>query len=211
MKTLTVSLLLITYSLTSWCQYPRQYIQNLQHVAQVTFPGPPTVDSLTTNLSYRLVNEKVMYIASCSRTKQNFGGTINSVYDGAINDMTDVTHGTIVYKKDITEQGLQGIEVETHSTDSSKDFYLFFRIFYFNDVEITQGMMFPKEVQRSDSRINLYFSTFKLLIKPNYIRQNTSVSALAVLKYALMILLVLAAIIAFIVFLTRRSYSKQKQ
>jgi hypothetical protein len=211
MKRLIFSTLLILSSVAAWCQYPHQYIQDLQHVAQVTLPDSPVVDSLKTNILYRVVNDKVIYVAGCSRTVQSFRGTINLVYTDAINDMIDVTNGTIVYKKDITEQGLKGIEIETRAAKSDTNYNLFFRVFYFNDVLITQGMVFPKEVQRTDNRINNFFSTFKLVIKPKDIRQNTSVSTLTVLKYVLIIVLVLAIIVALIVFLVRRSNSKTTQ
>ncbi|HEX3386253.1 MAG TPA: hypothetical protein VHS53_13730 [Mucilaginibacter sp.] len=214
MKRLILSLLLITYSIASWCQYPDKHIQDLQQVARVTLPDSPVVRHTKRGLVYTVSYDGLIYTASGAVIKQGLGDIIqsdplDSIYVSAINGIVRTTNGKLLYKKDITEQGLKGMEFETSSVDSLAKYNLFYRIFYFNDKLVIQGIWCPQDVQRTDDRINTFFNTFKLTIKPGDIRQGTSVIIFSAVKYALIIVLALAVIVALIVFLARRSNSKQ--
>jgi len=206
MKRLLLSSILIICSVTAWCQYPHNHIQELQRVAQVTLPDTPIVRHTKRGLVYTVSYDSLIYTASGASIKQGLGDVIDnapldSVYKGAIKGIVRSTNGSLIYQRDITDQGLKGMEFET----SSGDYHLFYRMFYFNDELVMQGMWCPSNVQRNDGRIKTFFDTFKLKIKPGDIKQGTGVIIFAAVKYALIAVLVLAAIVALIVFLNRRS------
>lgn len=216
MKRLILSLLLIIYSVTAWCQYPHSHIQDLQHVAQVTLPDTPTVRHTKRGLVYSTTYDGVIYTTSASVINTSFGDIIrgtplDSIYMGAVKGITKSTGGTLIYKKDIVVQGVKGMEFETGAVENGTNFYLFYRIFYFNDKLLMQGMWFRETVQRNDNRINTFFDTFKLTINPADVKQGTGIIVFTAVKYALIIILALAVIIALIVFLARRSHSKTQQ
>jgi hypothetical protein len=216
MKRLLLSSIFIICSVTAWCQYPHSHIQDLQHVAQVTLPDTPIVRHTKRGLVYTVSYDSLVYTASSASIKQGLGEVIDnspldSVYKGAIKGIVRSTGGSLVYQRDIIEQGLKGMEFETTSGNSGGNYHLFYRIFYFNDELVMQGMWCPSNVQRNDSRIKTFFDTFKLKIKPGDIKQGTGVIILAAVKYALISVLILAAIVALIVFLARRSNSRTTQ
>jgi len=216
MKGLLLSSLLIICSVTAWCQYPHNHIQDLQRVAQVTLPDTPTTRHTKRGVVYTVTYDSLIYTASGASIKQGLGDVIensplDSIYLGAIKGIVRSTNGSLIYQRNIVEQGLKGMEFETSSGNSGANYHLFYRIFYFNDELVMQGMWCPANVQRNDSRIKIFFDTFKLKIKPGDIKQGTGVIIFTAVKYALIVVLILAAIVALIVFLTRRSNSRATQ
>src|ERR1700752_3793620 len=101
MKRLILSILLITYSAASWCQYPNNHIQDLQQIARVTLPVSPIARPTKRGLVFTVHYEGLVYTASGAVIKQGLGDIIqnqplDSIYTSAIRGITRTTNGTLV-------------------------------------------------------------------------------------------------------------------
>lgn len=215
MKRLILSLLFAIHSLFAWCQYSHNYIQNIQQIARVTFPDTPKMSTTKSGVIYTLKYNGLVYATSFG-VANGLGDFVNprpldSFYNDGIKGITQDTSAKLIYKKVIVAEGVKGLEFECITNGINNNSYLFSREFFFNQRMVVQMIWFPHAVQRNDNRINTFFNTFKLSIKPSEIQQGTSAIIFSAIKYALIVIMVLAVIIALIVFLVRRSNSKITQ
>lgn len=98
----------------------KNFIQNLDSLCIVTFPDTPKVKSSGINTGYFISNKKERYIAMVQTfdkaTINDFKDQLPSFYEGVIKGVleTSNTKGTLIYKKNIIMDGIQGIDLNTN-------------------------------------------------------------------------------------------------
>ena len=201
-------------TISAYGQHTLRYLQNIANNAIIIFPDTPRITKGVTSIGYEVDYNDMIYAASSYGVKEGsidffYRNFANSLYQQSIANFLKTIHGKLIYKKDVTVDGVKGVEFECHGNLDTTGYYLFYRFFYYDKKLITEGIWFKREAQRNDERLNAFFSTFKFTGKP---RQSSPWADKALIikgvKYASIIILIIILIVGSIIFIVRRSSTK---
>jgi hypothetical protein len=214
MKKIISTLLIFILTIAAYGQHPLRHLQNIANEAIVIFPDTPRITKDFTNIAYEVEYEDMLYTASSYNVEgasadflyRNFS---KSLYQQSLERFVKSIHGKLIYKKQITEDGVKGMEFECYGTLDTTGYYIFYHTFYHNRKLINVGVWFREETQRNDPRLNAFFSTFKFIQthKHNSVWSDKTLVIKGV-KYALIIILLITLIVGSIIFIIRRSSAK---
>ena len=214
MRKIILALFTSIVTIAAYSQHKLNYVQNIANEAIVSFPDTPRITTHLTSVAYEVAYTDVIYSASSYGVEEGsvdflYRNFASSLYRESIANFLKTIHGKLIYKKEITVDGVKGVEFECHSTQDTVGYYLYYRTFYYNKKLISEGMWFSQPVQRNDERLNSFFSTFKFTgrAKHNSVWSDKTLVIKGV-KYAFVIILIITLIIGSIIFIARRSSKK---
>jgi hypothetical protein len=215
MKKYILALFISVFTITAYGQRKLNYVQSIANEAIISFPDTPRITTRLTSVAYEVAYYDIIYSASSYGVQQGsvdflYRNFSNSLYRQSIANFIKTIHGKLIYKKDITVDGVKGIEFECHGTLDTVGYYLFYRSFYYNKKLISEGMWFRQEAQRNDARLNAFFSTFKFTGKAkNSSPWSDKALVIKGVKYAFIIILIIALVVGSIIFIAKRLSTKK--
>lgn len=216
MRKIILTLLTSILTIAAYCQHQPAYIQNIGGEAILFFPAAPRVSNVDNGLAYEADRDNILYSASVETVKlgpfevfyKNFR---ESFYRGVLIGFAKSIHGKILYKKDVVVDEIKGIEYEGKGAFDTTTYYIVYRSFYIDKKLVSYGIWFKEPVTQNDARVNAFFSTFKFIRKTEHNNSVWSNKTLVIkgVKYALIIILLIALIVGSIIFIVRRSSAKK--
>jgi len=175
MKKFIVAFIILINPITSYCQHP--FLQNLVGIATITFPDTPKVKSISGERFFVLNYHNASYSAVGSSLESGVGDLLSknndSAYNYFISAMLKKVKGKILYKNNISIQGIKGVEFgASGKTTLDQPFYSYHRLLSLNDFLIDYSFSSLDSIKKNDAKITSFFDTFKLTIKPSEIRQD---------------------------------------
>ncbi|HEY2583342.1 MAG TPA: hypothetical protein VGI43_16135 [Mucilaginibacter sp.] len=175
MKKIFLTFLILFHFITAYCQHPIK--QNLGNVASIMLPDTPKNEHTKKGLIYITNSNGMIYISSVSKIGYNLKDFLftkhvqDSVYAGVIKGSLKMG-GALLYKKNINTNGLHGIEFGYVKHYNSIISYRYHQSFYFNNILITNGVWIHDSLQTNHLKIKAFFSTFKLTVHKDDLRQR---------------------------------------
>jgi hypothetical protein len=214
MKKALLCFLVLLYSITAFCQH--LYKQNLNHVAQITFPDTPKMQHDNAGTFYSVTVDRNIYLAQVAIAKKSlrdlFTSHLNdSIYSGVIEGTLTASKGKLLYKRKITVNGLDGVEFSYRAKIKSLNYYRYHQAFYFNNTLVLYGYWTPDSLQSDNKAIKAFFGTFKVTLPDDEVRQDNVSDIAFRFGYVLGIFLIVSVIVLMgfgIVFIIKKFANK---
>ncbi len=165
MKKTIVIILFNFFLLSAYSQHI--YKLDLNHVASITFPDTPKTKPNSVGIISTLVFDGKLYIAQVTPFHKSFKDLFttnlnDSVFSGVIKGSLNSSKGKLLYKKNITVNGLDGVEFCYTAKIGDVNYYRYHQTFCFNKTLVLYAL-WSKDSLRSDSKdLKSFFRTFKL-------------------------------------------------
>jgi len=178
MRKATIIIAIILSAANAYSQHP--FVQNLNDIATITFPDTPKANNIKGYTLYILKKNDLAYLAEASSIRQGLRDLLSpngldSTYNGFIQGFVSSSNGKLLYKKNTSSNGLNGIEFECLGSKNNRKFYSRNRLFFCNNILIDYSVLSADSVQSDDKRVSTFFNSFKLTIKKTQIRQDNFV------------------------------------
>jgi hypothetical protein len=140
-------------------------------MAQIKFPGIPRI---LTNMPGSLVvyayqGIQQSYAVQAARTKKptidhSASDTKDRFFDSQIKLEIDTLKGTLLYKRNIQIDGVNGVEYSYSFVTQNVKIYNYNRFVFLNEVTIDYYVMSRDSLKQNDKVLNDYFNSFKITI-----------------------------------------------
>ncbi|HTK20925.1 MAG TPA: hypothetical protein VL442_15485 [Mucilaginibacter sp.] len=119
MRKTILTLLTSIFTIAVYGQHPLRHLQNIANEAIVIFPDTPRITKNLTSIDYEVGYDDMLYAASSYSVPgasvdfldRNFA---NELYRQSIGNFIKNIHGKLIYKKDVSVEGVKGIEFECY-------------------------------------------------------------------------------------------------
>lgn len=178
MKRIVLTLSLLVFSVSAFCQL--KYTLDLKGLAQINFPDTPEVNNPTPEVVVFIARSDAPgYMAAVSPARVSVkemlaGEGLESIYSGCIEGSLNVSKGKLLYRKNVLIDQLKAVEFAYKAVGTRNTFYAYNRVLFLNDTLLVYSLISYTPLKQGDENIRKFFSTFKLKLKPENIRQNTS-------------------------------------
>ncbi|MES2107156.1 MAG: hypothetical protein V4577_00315 [Bacteroidota bacterium] len=168
MKKLFITFIILICKTNAFCQLT--YSLNINDIARIKFPGTPVERSMPGKLViYAYQGTQQSYAVQATHEKQPTSGSSmsdvrNSFFNNQIKLEIDALKGTLLYKKDIQADGINGIEYSYVFVIKNIKMYNYNRFVFLNDVGIDYYIMSREPLKPNDKVITDYFNSFKITI-----------------------------------------------
>jgi len=174
MKKLIVTSLVLICATKAFCQL--DYRLNINDMAEIKFPGIPVERNMPGKLViYAYQGVQQSYVVQAAHTKKPAIGpsatdTRNNFFNNEIKLEIDTLKGTLLYKKNIQIDGVNGVEYSYSFVTQKVKIYNYNRLIFLNEVEIDYYIMSREPLKQNDKVLNDYFNSFKITIPKKDIR-----------------------------------------
>jgi hypothetical protein len=202
MKSLFITLLILICAITAFCQH--SFTQPLYKIATITFPDTPQTEDKKTSIVYTLTKNGVFYATQAFTESENLDGMFtrhmnDTLYARYIRASINKYNGKLFYKKDITYNGLKGVEYGYKAVVDSVEYYRYRQIFCFNNIFIMNGVSSRDSLPADSKKASAFFNTFKLTINYNKIDQGNLADTIFSGRFAFYLILTIALLIGLVV------------
>jgi hypothetical protein len=185
-------------SITAYSQHP--FKQDLEGVATITFPDTTKVDTISTGKVYILNYNNTIYWAQHADIKEGVNDllsndNLDSTYNHFITGVLKGSKGKIIYKNNITINGLYGVELGFTTITKGRQYYCYQQTLYLNDDLISYSVWSLDSLKKDDKKITGFFKTFKLTINKDDIRQSKASKLGYKFGYVVGILLIIGIVV----------------
>ncbi|MDB5030443.1 MAG: hypothetical protein JWP71_1164 [Mucilaginibacter sp.] len=139
-------------------------------MAQIKFPGTPIERSMPGKLVvYAYQGIQQGYVVQAAHLKKpTIGPSASDIRDDFFNDQIkleiDALKGTLLYKKNIQIDGVNGVEYSYNFVIQNVKIYNYNRFVFLNEVGIDYYIMSREPLKQEDKVLNDYFNSFKITI-----------------------------------------------
>ena len=172
MKRLLIILLVLICDAKAFCQlkYPLNTNVNINDMAQIKFPGTPIERSKPGTLVVYVYQgiEQSYAVQGAHLKKPTTGSSTTDIRDKFFNDEMkleiDALKGTLLYKKNIQVDGINGVEYSYSFVTQDVKIYNYNRYVFLNEVGIDYYIMSREPLKPGDKVLNDYFNSFKITL-----------------------------------------------
>lgn len=168
MKKLFITCLLLTCVLKGFCQL--NYTLNINDMAQIKFPDSPLKNYTPGKMViYAYQGVQQSYVVQAAHLKKPAIGnsasdTRDNFFDSQIKLEIDALKGSLLYKKNIQIDGINGVEYSYSFVTQNVRIYNYNRFVFLNEVGIDYYIMSREPLKQNDKILNDYFNSFKITI-----------------------------------------------
>ncbi|MES2375246.1 MAG: hypothetical protein V4553_01640 [Bacteroidota bacterium] len=191
------------------------YTQQLQSLAEIKFPDTPVIKKMPGNITvygFQAIDQS--YVVQIFPTKKPINelystASVNKLYDENIKLVLDTLKGTLLYKRNILINSIEGIEYSYTFKVGDIKLYSYNREIFLNDVVFDYSVISREDLMKNDKKVDEYFNSFKITIPyKNIVSLNHEKVSRGV---GVIIFFVVVIIIGLgIVFLIKKRMYKQK-
>jgi len=168
MKKLFVTFLILSFGVNAFCQLI--YPLNINDMAQIKFAGTAVEMSLPGKIVvYAYQGIQQSYIVNAAHLKMpivdvSVSATRDNFYNHQITLEVGAVKGTLLYKKNIQIDGINGVEYSYSFVKQNVKIYNYNRFVFFNEIGIDYYIMSREPLKQNDKILNDYFNSFRITI-----------------------------------------------
>ena len=175
MKKVLIALFAFFISTTAWCQDSRKI--KLKDIGTIIFPVAPTSEVQGDDTLYAVRYNSVTYLATAAYAQKSINELLtehilDSIYNDLIQGALEPMQGKLLLRKKITLNGAEGVSFAFKGQIKGSPYYGYNQSFYLNNTLIDYGIITPDSLKADDKVLTDFFGSFKLIIKPDEVRQS---------------------------------------